>query len=293
MRSVFLLPMAVAACATPSINVKEQWTDAVKNYGFVPLYPPRADVVVGDVRVHTLDANKGPVLKSRPMLHINMSGDLDKGRSFPLITEPADEAGVRKGWFDRRRAMALPALEAIRVSAADARGTFPFKLWNFILDAQISDAESVAISLDDLTSVEVSDDVAVPAFLAAIEEKMKDESFRDTLCAQAITIGDPSFEKTRISMITRVAYVEKVKYSYGDTFKSTLKATVNSVLDEQEQARGSTSLEQTKTLSLEDDFEKDPLAFGVDAVMIDPLKMDKDLGEHCKKSPIAFSPNYE
>ena len=139
MRSVLLLPIVFAACSSPSINVKEKWTNSILNYSFIPLYPMREDVYVGDVRIHRLDANEGNGLYSRYLTKIDVGlGDKETGRPSYAATGknvPVTNGGVTS-WpqatranslnqgsdADRLRLMSLPKIEAARITEADARG---------------------------------------------------------------------------------------------------------------------------------------------------------------------------
>lgn len=82
MREKFLLGLACATtllscAAVPEFQVKEKWSESIRNFSVVPIYPMREDVFVGDVRLFVEGADAfSPA--SRALSRINLNDGLSK-----------------------------------------------------------------------------------------------------------------------------------------------------------------------------------------------------------------------
>lgn len=354
MRKFILLASTaiVAACSTPGINVKEQWSDSITNFAMVPLYPMREDVYVGDIRIHVLDIGESDTLDSRYLGRLSALGDvytgvddalIKKEQSAPDYSDPSfgentakleaqilkemgavpevktDEdanastavaqaaallAEAKQGvqrWTQpnttltpkrlgedrqifRLRRAALPRLDAARVTSADAQAFGILKAWNYVIGGSVEDTETVMISLTRLESAELDETQVIKPFYEQVSAATKndDEEFLHAVCHAAKSWGDPTFEKTAISMVTRVFYARGVQYTYGETFGAALKASLDPLGDVADQAQGGSAngrFARAGRLSLNEEFNA-PMAFGVDAVMLDPQAFG--LGAKCE-----------
>lgn len=308
MRTVLLIPLVFAACSSPSINVKEKWTNSILNYSFIPLYPMREDVYVGDVRIHRLDANEGHGLYSRYLTKIDVGlGDKETGRPSYAATGknvPVTKNGVTS-WTqaaranslnsgsdpDRLRLMSLPKIEAARITEADARGGGVLGAWNLLLDGSISRQENLLVSLTGIETAEISDVSTAARFRDTIKHKLvSDHDFLVGVCAAANAMADPDMNQTAISMVTRVAYARGIEYKYGDSFNASLKATATPTAGGQDQKIGG-KRKSEDTVSQHEVFDR-PMAFGVDAVMLNPKSLLPGIVGKCDKEleDFRFSP---
>ncbi|MEL6763833.1 MAG: hypothetical protein AAFO87_09250, partial [Cyanobacteria bacterium J06607_6] len=198
----FLLMSAIltlVGCGTPQVNVKDQWNRALVNYSFVPLYPARGDVQVGDVRVHTIK-RASETLDSRL---ISKASDNQIVRPHPAYT-PA----------------ILPGIEAVRSISLDADATGLSGLLRRILGSKIDASSTLYVSMRQLQTAEVSDQAVARGFhsyLRANTAKQFDEEtdFMWGLCAAAKSLGNPRFDDIGISMVTRVIKANEIVYYSG------------------------------------------------------------------------------
>ena len=195
------------------------------------------------------------------------------------ILEPIGDADVK-----RLRRFALPRIEAARVTTGDFSGSGVFGgIWKATLGAAFQDDETLLISLTKLESVELSDRDVVDKFRLWAIAALEDEKLTSALCHAGLRWGDSSLEHIRISLITRAFYARGVRYSFGDTYGAALVASVaqqetlpqgNGVADLE--AGGNLGFKRTSGLGIEEDFNV-PMAFGVNAATISPLRLDQAL----------------
>jgi hypothetical protein len=309
--SIALL-VALTGCGAPNIAVKEKWTESIANFSFVPLYPMREDVFVGDIRIHRLDANKGAGLYSRYVRRLSVDVEEKEaaspvyaatGAARPELTGdtvswnlpegdtpifaahmplPKDKTPTPK----RLRLMALPSLAAVRITSADVSGGGPLGALNLLFSGSFEDEENVLVSLKGLETVEISDIGVAARFEEEVKKMLRTPTELKALCVAAKAMGDPGFEKSAISLVTRVAYARGMEYAYGDNFKGALSASAGLPAKDTE-GKGNFSNETTKSLNLNEIFDR-PMAFGVDAIMIDPKKLRTGLASTCAKEADAF-----
>lgn len=304
--SIILAACALAGCAGPSVNVKEKWFESVANYAFVPLYPMREDVYVGDIRIHRTDFADAKGLNSRFVDRIDV-GIAEKEAKTPVYakttTMPERKDGVgmwkqsttagnifrQQEDLHRLRLMALPKIDVVRITKADAKASGLFGLWNVLVSGDIEDEENLLISLTGLETTEISDVENADKFLKKVKGLLDNEQSLTGICAAAKAMGDPEFEKTAISLVTRVAYARGVEYSYGDNFAASLRGSISSTKGDKE-VDGGAGVVSEKSLGLNEIYEY-PMAFGVDALMIDPRLVGANLAQRCKALAGAIIPS--
>jgi len=278
-----ILLLALTGCGTPSVPVKEKWTQSIQNYSFVPLYPMREDVYVGDIRIHRLDGKAGSGLHSRFIASMAV-----EGARKPISDRPARAQNFHppKGSPKQLRKMSLPALEAARVTAADLSGSGVLGLWNLAIGGNVKDSETVMVTLDGIESVEIADWTAASRFLQTVEEMLAQPDQLLGICVAAKAMGDPKLEQTAISLVTRVAYARGLDYSYGESFSLALKASAQQAAN-QTTAGAGIQEDTSGSLAHKATFDR-PMAFGVDAIMIQPILLKETLAEDCKTVTEGF-----
>jgi hypothetical protein len=76
--SMFLLGGCPGGRLPPPIPVEEQWSAAIRNFAFIPVYPMREDVEVGDIAL-VVDPGSiyGRQLASKPLGYMDVSNILE------------------------------------------------------------------------------------------------------------------------------------------------------------------------------------------------------------------------
>lgn len=299
--------LAMAGCGAPQINVKKEWTKSILSYSFIPLYPMREDVFVGDIRIHRLDANQGSGLHSRPLGRLNgidkmLSERTKNAPPHPKTMNAPNVNGNQFRWvqntqndlltgLNRLRLMALPGITVTQISDVDASVSGLLGLWKTVIGTNFDREETTFVSLTGLETVEIADHQIAKAFRDHAKAMLDNEDKRLGICVAAIAMGDPRFEKTAISVLTRVAYARGAEFRRkSDSRISTNLSAENAENSETDKASGNAVSQTTKALTLNEVFDR-PLAFGVDALMIDPTELygaPNSLADVCKKEAAGF-----
>jgi len=282
-------------------------------------------VFVGTVRLMT-EGEEAFGGKSYGMGHIDVTRYLEAALSNLTVHPKTEGSAITaanpdgktgySGWSQpttsttqssRMRIAALPGIAIANVSAADFAASAPLQALTGAYRAEAN----LNISLDAIESVEMDIIAAIQVFQGAFADRIgQDAPFRRSLCIAAdIASPDRGLEGIEIQMISRVFYARIIDYSYGDSFSSALRASVNSAAEEQtpitsgalenadapvaEPAPTADAAAEAPTLGdrsqqvniegrssdglkLRRVFER-PLAFGVETIAINPY----DLGLRC------------
>mmetsp|Transcript_28313 Transcript_28313/g.52726 ORF Transcript_28313/g.52726 Transcript_28313/m.52726 type:complete len:343 (+) Transcript_28313:1923-2951(+) len=312
--------LSLAACAAPVVNVKKEWTQSIFSYSFIPLYPMREDVFVGDIRIHRLDANRNFGLHSRPATRLptlNSWLTSVEGRApqypetgaGPTVTNNQIRWKQTKGSgnifetvnvTNRLRLMSLPGIEVTRISNAEASASGLLGLWKKVIGTNVTSEDTVVVSLTGLETMEIPDEIVAAAFRDEVTAILTNDDRLLALCVAGLSMGDPEFEETSISVITRVAYARGAEYRRKSDRRVSVQASVeNTDPASPATANAKADTQTTKALTLNEVFDR-PMAFGVDAIMINPrvfyAKLYKEkrvaertLVEACKKEAVGFA----
>ncbi len=294
----------LTGCGTPTVSVKKEWTQSILSYSFIPLYPMREDVFVGDIRIHRLDADKSAGLHSRPLARLDRvpSRLVTREGNAPayLGTEHMPKvSGERIHWQQtvgereiftprdaskRLRLMALPGIDLARISHADTKASGLLGIWNAVFGTTYDSEEAVFVSLTGLETVEIPDALIAGDFKEKAI-KMLQPGSQDFLgiCVAAKSMGDPQFKQTAISVVTRVAYARGAEFNRKSERRVSVELSAdNSAGNGQEDTQNNANTRTTKTLKLNEVFDR-PMAFGVDAIMINPAKLyDREIKGNAK-----------
>lgn len=286
----FAAALALTACAAPKVNVKKEWTRSIASYSFIPLYPMREDIFVGDIRIHRLDANLNSGLHSRPvarMATLNnwLNGESGYAPQYPKTTKTPQVTENQIRWEqnvgeknifastsvnNRLRLMSLPGINVTRISHADGSATGIIGLWKRVIGTNFDSEETEFVSLTGLETMEIPDALIASDFLEKARNILSQKSSRLGICVSAISMGDPRFEKTAISVVTRVAYARGAEYRRKSERRVSVDVSVDSTdPNATNGAQGKANTEATTALTLNEVFDR-PMAFGVDAMMLDP-----------------------
>ncbi len=276
MRLLFILCFGVflAGCGTPQVDVKTRWNQTLVNYSFVPIYPARGDVDVGDVRIHTI-RNAAEALDSRLIANWNETGIL----SSPPRWTPA----------------VLPGLEAVRSLSLDSEATGLTGVLRAILGSRISASNAIYVSLQELQTAEVADRAVAHGFhnyLVSMTSGTSEDQIKFIwgLCAAAKTLGDPKFKGLGISIVTRVIRAKEIVYYSGSVLTNVPEdaklgpAGTPAVAAQTGKSAGATGFTARNGSSLpKAEIGKDGVIVGVDALMIQPNKVLPELAETCEE----------
>lgn len=268
MRKFFAVSTAVivGACATPQVDVKDRWNQALVNYSFVPLYPARGDVRVGDIRIHTIET-AAETLDSR----------LISKASENRIVLPAPEYAPA----------ILPGIEAVRSVSIDTEASGLSGMLRDILGTRVDASSSLFVSLHSLTTAEVADHKVAGKFYKYIRDKAKqpptgESHFVWGLCAAAKTLGNPEFDEIGISIVTRVIRAGEITYysrsgltnvaSDAQPLATTGEAGVTTALAAQKNNEGNSFTVRTGS-NLPKANIPGGVVVGVDALMLRPEKV--------------------
>lgn len=264
-----------AACTVPQVNVKQRWNQALVNYSFVPIYPARGDLEVGDIRVHTVE-------RAAEALDSRLISDWTENGILPMQPELTPAV--------------LPGMEAVRSLSLDTEATGLTDLLRRILGSRVDVTASLYVSLQSLKTAEVADHKVARLFHEYVTEKVLAQS-ADTndllfgLCASAKTLGNPNFDDLAISIVTRVIRAEKITYYSGNSLTNvpTAQATADTVPATPSKNAGANSFTFGTGSSLPlADVGPHGVVVGVDALMIRPLDVDRRIKEKCTKTADYF-----
>ena len=261
----FILTISLIACGTvPQVDVKQRWNKTLLNYSFVPLYPAREDVDIGDIRIHRI-AQASQALDSR------LISDALENRIVTSSIPSIDAV--------------LPGLEAIRLGSLDVESVGLSGLLVKLLGTRVTSSGSLNISLEKLTTAEIADSKVAFPFKKYLNDRLapdkigSDTNFLWGVCTAAKAMDDPGFEDIGISIVTRVIRTGRISYFAGTEASNAPTQTTESA---QQTAPQAVTLSEKTALKIKaQDFDK-PIVIGVDALMIDPLQINKNLPDKCK-----------
>ena len=239
------LPMSLAlsACDTPQVSVKKEWETTINSYGLRPVYPMRENVYVGDLRVtgHKKDDFSlnyryfGQLdiagvfkkeIKGRPELAetpiktdytITLADGTEK--TLQRFEQPsASDVTAPRGHSNRMFLAALPSLKIASVKAADIGIQAPAGTTKALSEAGFRLSDTVAIRLEGIESLEISDSAVWDALKKQCGEN--DGIKNSTALTAALGMVTPAdFAGTKIKpdgwlhVITRVFYARSIHYN--------------------------------------------------------------------------------
>ena len=236
---VFLL---VSCASDQQISVKDRWSDAIRNFALVPIYPMVEQVYIGDLRLFT-DKSNPYGLSSRYIGHVEdvevalLKKEIElpvnpKTKTAPIITDKSkiwpqpDDPIILPGLAvqPRLRMAALPNIALASVTEAEfGRGGIS-GLWSKIVGGRARSSATLNIAVSGVETLEIDDISAYNLTHEYLITKISSSGYKKGLCASAVSLGDPAGMQSNIAVVTRVFYARGIKYSYGKTFGATLRA---------------------------------------------------------------------
>lgn len=276
----------VGACASPKVDVKDNWNRALINYSFVPLYPARGDVQVGDIRIHTIET-AAETLDSR------------------LISKASENKIVPSA--PKYTPAILPGIEAVRSVSIDTEATGLSGVIRDILGTRVDTSSSLFVSLRSLTTAEVADQKVAGRFYQYVRDNTKqlpagENHFVWGLCAAAKSLGNPEFDDLGISIVTRVIRAGEITYysgsgltnvaGDGQPLAKTDKAGATAALATQKNKDGNSFTVRTGS-NLPKASIPGGVVVGVDALMLRPknvidFEAEQPISERCKAIASVF-----
>lgn len=248
----------LGGCAQePDINVKNRWSRAIVNYSFVPLYPARGGVEIGDIRIHRIK-------KQSSTLDSRLFYSAKKNRIVP--SEVKEEPAV------------LPGIETFRLTRLNGDKLFQPGLLRTLFGTELESQASLSLSLSGLTTAEVADVDVVHRFLTFLDNLKNTDQFRYGLCASAVTLGDITLKDIGISMVTRVVKASEIEYYASRGVSTTAGGAAQPRDGAAEAETGSDGFEVTNRTGLKLDKITlvKPITIGVDALSITPANLFRD-----------------
>ena len=252
-RLLALLPCvasgALVGCTSaPQISVKEQWSDSIRNFALVPIYPMLEQVYIGDLRLF-VDKSSPYGLSSRYIGHVEaIENELTAKEALlptypktqtapslaegpPMWVQPQDQiAPPGSDTQQRLRRAAFPSIALVSVTDAELGGSGLSGLWNWIVGGSLRSEATLHLSVFGVETLELDDISAYAATTEYFNNKLGTDQddrpsvFREGICAAATSLGDPTGETTKIAVVTRAFYARGIQYTYGDTFAASLRA---------------------------------------------------------------------
>ena len=130
---------------------QESLEQGLKAYSFVPAYPARSSIKIGDIRLHRR-AGGSQTFDSRLLWSASEHGI----KINPLVAEDA----------------VLPGLDVMRLGAFDIRGNGLFGLLSKVLGTRIEATDALNIALKGMSTAEVSDPDVAQHFLSFVTSKL-------------------------------------------------------------------------------------------------------------------------
>ena len=234
---------ALLGCSgTPEISVERKWSESIRNYSLVPIYPMREDVFVGSVRV-SASPNSKTSLSSRSLGYEDISGVLSRslkampqfaktgtltfasGTGTQSFAQPQSSVSTTTGRSDRLRLAGLPGISIVQLSEADVGKSGLGQLVGGALGISVRDERNLNLDLIGIETVEIDDVAALVAMRSTVLRKIHDvASYRDGICASIASLEDPQGDKAQISMVTRVFYARGLRYTYGENLSAALSS---------------------------------------------------------------------
>lgn len=231
-KMVSLVVVVVACARDPNISVKREWTNAVRSFAMIPVYPMRENVYVGDLRV-TGDRDDPFALNYRNFGHIDVSTVLEREmRALPQfpVTEPPSNGQLafgqpkatgsinsHRGTPNRLNMVALPGVELATLRGADLAAHGPVGGVAGLFNLGFRKNDVVKLTLKGVESMEITDQNAWPALLKRCGQlKGVTNSVNSTALAasvRAVTTAEDGPAKPSLHMITRVFYARSIVYT--------------------------------------------------------------------------------
>jgi len=183
--------LAKACTGVPDVNVKDRWSRALVNYSFVPLYPARGGINIGEIRIHRIKGF-GATLDSR------LFYTSEEAKFFTKL--PEEYPAI------------LPGIETFQLTRLNAEKLLRPKLLRDLFGTNLESYASLTLSLGKLTTAETSDRLIAEKFWQHLEKQRLNPEFVSGLCAAAITLNDASLDDIVISVVTRVIRAGAVTY---------------------------------------------------------------------------------
>ena len=262
----------VSACGASSVDVKKRWMKDLASYSFVPMYPPREDIDIGDIRIHKATGGSA-VLDSR------LLWDWNRGQ---VVTRKPDVVTA-----------ILPGMEVVNLGAVDVSAVGLTNVLTRLFGSRIEASQSLHIALKDITTAEVSDVEVAKQFMNYVNTKLAAEPGRNAndysreiagFCAAAITLGDERLDEIRISMVTRLIRVGGVTYFSGrgvSTVEGKSDPNVSGKDPDSLEGQTGLALRAAAAINEEDGKLKAPVVIGVDALTLKPTTLNPQLTEIC------------
>lgn len=232
--------LAVSGCGEPGYkSVKKQWSESIKLYGLVPIYPMRENVYVGDLRV-TGTLKDDFALGYRHFGHIDVSEairnemalrpefpktkpkEIKNGNevieyTFAETTEGNGKTNIAapRGKADRLYKAALPSVQIASLKAADLGAQYPVAPTSLLADLKFRASDTVNIILDGVETYELGDNAAWEAFhKTCLGEAYKEGALSASLGRVTQKSGQLGASPDGwLHMITRVFYARSITYS--------------------------------------------------------------------------------
>jgi len=251
-----LLPLAMAAgCAqdVPDVPVVEQWTKTINNYSFLPVYPMREDVYVGDVRLtippESLERGRlgyrrlGYVdlreemeafYRSRPALPATVieikDGQAALGKQ-PTANGSIFDTGENADNLNRLRLAALPGIKVATIYQGQIGGRVPTGGLNLGFGITGRNGRVLDITLTGIEELEAPSDLVVrDKFIEYCGSSQNFDEALEFALTQLLPPGQasssmpadeaPSTNKTglpnaQVVVITRVLYARSIDYTFS------------------------------------------------------------------------------
>ena len=270
--------LAIAGCTAPQVEVKKRWSKNIVAYSFVPMYPPRGDVDVGDIRVHNVDGGAA-TLDSR------------------LLWDAKDSITIPKKKISKTSAL-LPGIEAVRLTTLDISTIGLKSVLTQIFGSGIEATDALHIALKGLKTNEVSDVDVVAPFENLIRTRLdptRDPASFKAFCAAAKTLGITDFTKARVSIVTRTLSVTGISYFSGTGVSNVPGNSDPSALNAREPGAAptgpvlATAAKSALSRDIKDDEKLDiPVVIGADALTLIPASFDTELQSKCERATVHF-----
>ena len=255
--------VALASCAPTVGSVKQRWTKDLTAYSFVPMYPPREDVDVGDIRVH-LDVGGSQAFDSRLMWDVKAHGQIHQNhvsKNVPAV---------------------LPGLESVRLAALDVSSIGILGGLGKVFGSHVEATDSLHVALKDLTTDEISDVHVATKFRGFVGKRLTESpSDIEGFCAAAISLGyDGRLDRVRISIVTRLIRAGSLSYFSGEGV-STIQGSSDPKATGQLNGQPGVAARAAAKIGSEDGALKRNVVIGVDALMLRPEVLNKNLKSIC------------
>lgn len=268
----FATALVLSACTPPQVDVKQRWSRAVISYSFVPVYPARSKLEIGEIRIHRIKG-EGATLDSRLFFS---AGDAN-------LVRPEDIEGPHDAL--------LPGIESLRVANFDGDGLISSRIFRAVFGTQAESRASLNISFGGLQTREVADREIIDAFEGLLYRDKDLTRFRKGLCASATTLGNAALDDIGISVVTRTIEATKVKYQDTRGFSTTNGGTTPPPEGTPVTNAGTDVIElsQATRLFLNENLPTN-VVIGVDALTITPANLygAKNLAAVCEGQTLVI-----